>query len=76
MAGAAPRGLRAAGAAEYLGMSKSKFLEMVEEERLPRPIAIDGMRIWDRVELDAAFEAIKTAPERVNSFDAILGLTK
>jgi predicted DNA-binding transcriptional regulator AlpA len=65
----APRGLRAVAAAAYLGVSKSKFLELVQEQRLPAPIAIDAMRVWDRLELDAAFEP-------VNSFDAILGLNK
>jgi predicted DNA-binding transcriptional regulator AlpA len=69
-----PRGLRAERAAAYLDMSKTKFLELVDDNRLPQPVPIDGMRIWDRIELDAAFDAIKVAPEPVNSFDAILGL--
>jgi predicted DNA-binding transcriptional regulator AlpA len=71
-----PRGLRVFDAAAYLGMSRSKFLELVESGKLPRPIAIDAMRVWDRIELDAAFDAIKAEPERTNSFDAILGLSK
>jgi predicted DNA-binding transcriptional regulator AlpA len=72
----APRGLRAVAAAAYLGVSKSKFLELVQEQRLPSPIAIDAIRVWDRLELDAAFDGIKTQPMPVNSFDAILGLQK
>jgi predicted DNA-binding transcriptional regulator AlpA len=69
----APRGLRADLAAAYLGMSRTKFLELVSDDRLPQPIAIDAMRVWDRFELDAAFEAFKKNAEPVNSFDAILG---
>jgi predicted DNA-binding transcriptional regulator AlpA len=71
-----PRGLRAERAAEYLGMSKTKFLELVASDRLPQPVSIDSMRVWDRFDLDAAFDAIKQDPERVNSFDAILGFKK
>jgi predicted DNA-binding transcriptional regulator AlpA len=72
----APRGLRAFDAAAYLGMSRSKFLELVQSGKLPKPIAIDAMRIWDRVDLDTAFDAIKAEPERSNSFDTILGINK
>src|SRR6478672_3260640 len=72
----APRGLRTVAAAAYLGVSKSKFLELVQEQRLPSPVAIDAVRVWDRLELDAAFDGIKTEPAPINSFDAILGLKK
>jgi excisionase family DNA binding protein len=71
-----PRGLRAEAAAEYLGMSRSKFLQLVDKGRLPRPKAIDGMSIWDRHELDAAFEsfaATRVDGGRTNSFDQVLG---
>jgi predicted DNA-binding transcriptional regulator AlpA len=71
-----PRGLRAERAAAYLGMSKSKFLELVDNGRLPKPLLIDGMRVWDRLDLDAAFDVIKSATDRVNSFDEVLGLNK
>lgn len=72
----APRGLRADRAAAYLGMSKTKFLELVDSDRMPAPISIDAIKVWDRLDLDAAFDAIKIAPDRVNSMDAILGLNK
>ena len=48
-----PYGLRAEEAANYLGMGRSKFLELVGEGRLPKPKVIDGMRIWDRRALGA-----------------------
>lgn len=71
-----PRGLRADRAAAYVGMSKTKFLELVDSGRMPTPLTIDGIRVWDRLDLDAVFEEIKTAPDRVNSFDLIMGLKK
>ena len=71
-----PRGLRAEAGAEYLGMGRSKFLQLVDEGRLPKAKKIDGMSIWDRFELDAAFESLAAAqPDggRPNSFDQVLG---
>jgi len=55
----APRALNADGAAAYLGMGVTKFRELVKEDKLPRPVDLDGMPRWDRVELDAAFETMK-----------------
>jgi excisionase family DNA binding protein len=54
-----PRGLRADDAAAYLGVGKTKFLELVDRGTLPRAVTIDSMRIWDRFDLDAAFENLK-----------------
>jgi predicted DNA-binding transcriptional regulator AlpA len=70
-----PRGLRAEQAATYLGMGMTKFLELVEAGRLPRPRAVDGMRIWDRCALDAAFDDFAEHGDkgRPNSFDQVLG---
>jgi hypothetical protein len=55
-------------------MGKSKFFELVEEGRLPKPKAIDGMRIWDRLALDVAFEDFTEQNDRTrpNSFDQVL----
>jgi predicted DNA-binding transcriptional regulator AlpA len=50
-----PRGMRADRAAAYVGMSKSMFLQLVEDGSMPRPKRKRGMTIWDRVELDEAF---------------------
>jgi excisionase family DNA binding protein len=70
-----PYGLRAEEAANYLGMGRSKFLELVGEGRLPKPKVIDGMRIWDRRALEAAFDDFTEHRDggRRNSFDDILG---
>jgi predicted DNA-binding transcriptional regulator AlpA len=69
-----PRGLRADAAAEYLGMGRTKFLELVNRAMLPRPVLIDGLRVWDRLDLDAAFDTAKEdTPTENNSFDKIMG---
>jgi predicted DNA-binding transcriptional regulator AlpA len=73
-----PRAMRTERAAAYLDMSRTKFLELVEAERLPKPKIIDGIRAWDRLELDAAFEDFPEHTDsdnvagRRNSFDVIL----
>lgn len=67
-----PRGMRAEGAAAYLGMSRSKFLALVSENRMPRPVPIDSMVLWDRLDLDSSFEDFKKAASNINSFDALL----
>jgi predicted DNA-binding transcriptional regulator AlpA len=71
-----PRAMRAERAAAYLGMSTSKFFQLVEDGRMPRPVRIDGMVTWDRLELDAAYESLKdqSDPEstRRNTLDVLL----
>lgn len=71
-----PRALRADRAAAYLAMSKSKFLELVDQRRLPQPVRIDGITMWDRLELDAAFENMKTeeAERGRNTVNMVLGI--
>jgi predicted DNA-binding transcriptional regulator AlpA len=66
----APRGMRAERAAAYLGIGLTKFLGLVDSGRMPQPLRIDGIVVWDRVELDAAFDELKAAPQR--SWDKIL----
>jgi predicted DNA-binding transcriptional regulator AlpA len=73
-----PRGLRAPRAAAYLGMGESSFLALVADATLPKPKRIRGMTIWDRLELDAAFEALTDEEQirRRNSIDEYLKETK
>jgi predicted DNA-binding transcriptional regulator AlpA len=54
-----PRGLSRVQAAEYIGVGVTKFDEMVEDGRMPKPKRIDGRVVWDRIKLDAAFEALQ-----------------
>jgi predicted DNA-binding transcriptional regulator AlpA len=53
-----PRGLSRVYAAAYIGVSPSKFDEMVADKRMPRAIRIDGRRVWDRIKIDEAFAAL------------------
>jgi predicted DNA-binding transcriptional regulator AlpA len=70
-----PRGMRADRAAAYLDMSPSSFLRLVEEKKLPAGVPIKGMVVWDRYELDSAFENFKDRKrKRRNSADEALGI--
>lgn len=55
------RGLGEAEAALYVGIGSTKFRELVDDGRMPRPRVIDGARVWDIDELDAAFKALPRA---------------
>ncbi|MBY0383253.1 MAG: hypothetical protein K2W78_15195 [Xanthobacteraceae bacterium] len=52
----APRGLRRDNAAIYVGLSISKFGQLVADGRMPKPKRVDGSVVWDRFRLDEAFE--------------------
>jgi hypothetical protein len=68
-----PCGLRADDAAAYMGMGKTKFLELVGKNMIPRAFEIDGIKIWDRLDLDAVIDAAKEdQPAENNSFDKIM----
>lgn len=71
-----PRAFRAERAAAYLAMSTSTFLKLVEDGVMPAGVKVSGMTMWDRLELDAAFENLKTeaAARRRNTVDMVLGL--
>jgi predicted DNA-binding transcriptional regulator AlpA len=62
-----PRGLRCERAASYLGMSRAQFLALVDAGEMPPPKRKHGMRIWDRVELDAWFENFGDEPKASES---------
>jgi Meiotically up-regulated gene 113 len=50
-----PRTMKAERAAAYLDMSRSKFLELVDDGRLPPPKIIDGVPMWESDAIDSAF---------------------
>ena len=52
------RGLDREEAAAYVGISATKFDELVADGRMPQPKKIDARRIWDVRQLDAAFDAL------------------
>jgi predicted DNA-binding transcriptional regulator AlpA len=51
-------GLGEIEAAAAVGVSASKFRELVRDARMPRPRRIDGRSVWDVDELRAAFKAL------------------
>ncbi len=66
------RGLSRDEAAMYVGVGTSKLDEMVADGRMPKPIQIDGRRVWDIRQLDMAFDALSgdsTACKQKSSWD-------
>src|SRR5688500_16828324 len=57
--GVTRRGLRRDAAASYVGVSPTKFDELVKDRRMPKPFHIDGCVLWDIRKLDAAFDALR-----------------
>jgi predicted DNA-binding transcriptional regulator AlpA len=53
-----PRGLSRIEAAQYIGVSPSLFDAMVKDGRMPLPKPINARKVWDRLKLDQAFEAL------------------
>ena len=57
------RGLSEPEAALYIGLSSSKFRELVGTGVMPRPHLIGQRRIWDIDDLDAAFKGLPVEGE-------------
>lgn len=55
------RGLRRVEAATYIGISDTKFDQLVADGRMPQPRRIDTVVVWDQDELDTAFSALPNA---------------
>lgn len=53
-----PRGLSRTEAAAYIGVSVSLFDMLVEDGRMPTPKRINSRTVWDRKQVDEAFELI------------------
>jgi hypothetical protein len=65
-------GLSRVEAAFYIGISPSKFDEMVRDGRMCSPKRIDARVVWDIRQLDAAFEKLpsdEAHDDDVNSWD-------
>lgn len=57
-----PRGFRAPMAANYVGMGRSKFLQMVKDGQAPKPKKPSiGVTIWDRIDLDRWIDGLEEA---------------
>lgn len=63
-AGSLPLGLSRVQAAEYIGVSPTKFDQMVKDRRMPKPKHIDGRVVWHRIMLDSAFAALPDDNDR------------
>jgi predicted DNA-binding transcriptional regulator AlpA len=57
---AEPRGLRRDAAAGYVGISPTKFDELVADGRMPKPFTVDSCVIWDRWALDRAIDELSS----------------
>ena len=57
------RGLGEAEAALYVALGATKFSALVRDGRMPRPRLIDGRRIWDVDDIDAAFRELPVEGE-------------
>jgi len=68
------RGLSLVEAALYIGVSPTKFDQMVADGRMPMPRRIDARRIWDIHALDISFDALPGGEEHIeiNSWDDVL----
>jgi hypothetical protein len=67
------RGLGTAEAAIYLSLSSTKFTQLVADGRMPRPHLIDGRRVWDIDDLDAAFKAMPIEGGAPDTIDRDIG---
>ena len=65
------RGLSRDEAAMYVGVSAGKFDELVSDGRMPRPVRIDGRKVWDIRSLDVAFDALPKDNAEANSWDGV-----
>ena len=65
------RGLSRDEAAMYVGVSAGKFDELVSDGRMPRPVRIDGRKVWDIRSLDVAFDALPRDNAEANSWDGV-----
>jgi hypothetical protein len=53
-----PRGLSRIEAAAYIGISPPLFDEMVKDGRMPPAKTINSRKVWDRLGVDIAFNAL------------------
>jgi predicted DNA-binding transcriptional regulator AlpA len=46
-------------AAAYVGLGRTKFFEMVKAGHMPKPVDLDGLHLWDRVDLERTVDGLK-----------------
>ena len=67
--GVLPRGLNRVAAAAYIGVGVTKFDQLVEDRRMPKPKRIDGRVLWCVRALDAAWDALPSDEDDANPWD-------
>ena len=55
-----PIGISREIAAAYIGVSETKFDELVKRDMMPPPRVVDGRRVWVRDEVQEAFLRLPT----------------
>ena len=65
-----PRGLSRAEAADYVGVSVGLFDAMVADGRMPQPRRVNARVIWDRFEIDRAFDNLAPNDGETNPWDS------
>lgn len=63
------RGLHREEAAIYVGISVTKFDDLVKDGRMPKPKKIDARKVWDIRALDLAFDELPSEAD-ANEWDA------
>jgi hypothetical protein len=69
-----PRGLGRDAAAYYIGIGATLFDTLVAEGRMPKPKLIYSRKVWDRQELDIAFNKLPNGEQpddESNPFDGV-----
>lgn len=69
-----PVGVCRVEAAAFIGVSATKFDEMVSDGRMPKPKRVDGRVIWSVKALTLAFDALPDGADS-NPWDATCGLS-
>lgn len=62
-----PRGFNRATAATYIGIGTTLFDQMVVDGRMPTARMAGGRVLWDRFELDEAFDALPRQDRKIET---------
>ena len=62
------RGLSRVDSAIYIGVGATKFDEMVDDGRMPKPKRIDARVLWDIKALDLAFDDLPDDASKVDTW--------
>lgn len=71
----APIGMNRVQAADHIGVSTTLFEEMVKDGRMPKPKRANTKPLWNRIEIERAFEDLPEPEEKdpTDPWDTING---